>query len=99
MWMIRCILLVFVVVDWDPVGPGALVEEVGNLTIVNESVRVVPDVRKVTRIRDTLSNIEKGLEMVKDKLLQLETTATHTRLVTRFVVVEDRLMELQLNFF
>ncbi len=37
--------------------------------------------------------------MVNDKLLKLETTATHTRLVNKLVVVEDRLMELLFSFF
>ncbi len=41
MWMLRCMLLVSVVVAWDPVQPRALVKQVGDLIIVNESVRVV----------------------------------------------------------
>ncbi len=57
--MIRCMLLISVVVSWDPVWPRALMRQVGALVIVNESVRVVLNFRKVTRIGDTSSNIVK----------------------------------------
>ncbi len=61
-------LLVSVVVAWDPVRPGALVKQVGDLIIVNESVRVVLSFRNVTKITDILVRIEEGLVKVKDKL-------------------------------
>ena len=98
MWMLRCLLLISVVVAWDPVRPGALVKQVGDMIIVNESVRVVLNFKNVTKVRGVLSDIEKGLTKIKDKLVNLETTPIYTRLVTKFAICEDRLKELQRHF-
>ncbi|RUM31239.1 MAG: hypothetical protein DSY42_03130, partial [Aquifex sp.] len=98
MWIIKCMLLASVVVAWDPARPGALVEQVGDLIIINESVRVILNFKNVTRISESMSNIENGLKMVKNKIQEMETTTIRSRLANKMNIVEKRLLELHNNF-
>ncbi len=54
-----CILLATLVTAWDLVRPGVLVKKIGDMFIINQSVRIVLCLDNVTHIRDM---INKGLE-------------------------------------
>ena len=47
-------LLATLVMALDPVRPGALVRRVGNMIIVNQSIRILMNLENITKIRDTL---------------------------------------------
>ncbi len=53
--MVKCLILevASVVFVWNPVRPGALVKKVGNMMIVNQSVRILLSFENVTHVRDT----------------------------------------------
>ena len=91
-------LLAFIVVAWDPVQPGALIKEVCDFIIINESVRVILNLEITMAIRNTLSDRQERLKLVKENLIQLQTTPNHNRLVSKLNVVEEILMKLRNNF-
>ncbi len=97
MWMVKCLLLVVasVVFAWDPVRPGALVKKVGNMMIVNQSVRILLSFENVTHVRDTLITVQDGIKIVKDRL---GNGISHKRLLNKLKVVENKFTSLETNF-
>ncbi len=65
---------------WDPVSPGALVDKIGDMVIVDQSVIIILSFENLTLVRDTLALITEGLKIVKDRLNLRENGVTHTRL-------------------
>ncbi len=52
------------------IGPGALVRKVGDMIVVNQSVRILLKHENVTYVRDSLHSIKQGLHTVTEKLLE-----------------------------
>ncbi len=57
---------------WDPVRPRALVRKVGDMIVVNQSVRILLKLENVTYVRDILHSIKRELHTFTEKLLGKE---------------------------
>ncbi len=51
-----------------PVRPGALVRRLGDLIIVNQSVKVLLKFDNISTVRENIGHINQGIQMVKDQL-------------------------------
>ena len=58
---------------------GALIKQLGDFIIANESVRVILSFENVTAVRYTLSDIQEVLALVKENLIQLKINPNHNR--------------------
>ncbi len=63
MTQIVCMFLAIIAltVDWDPVRPGALVRKVGDMIIVNQSVRVLLKFDNLSIVRENVGHINQGI--------------------------------------
>ncbi len=43
---------------WDPVQPRALVRKVGDMIVVNQSVRILLKLENVTYVRDSVHSVK-----------------------------------------
>ena len=50
MKLLSCLLLATLIAAWDPVRPDVLVRKIGNMIIVNQSVRIVLHFDNVTYV-------------------------------------------------
>ncbi len=50
MKVVACMFLADIVAAWEPVRPGALVRKVGDMIIVNQSVRILLKLENVTYV-------------------------------------------------
>ena len=91
-----CMLLAAIVVAWDPVRPGALVKKVGDLSVVNQSVRILLKLENVTYIRDSIQSIEKGLNTVNEKLQ--DNKINNVRLDKKIFLIKEKVKDLENNF-
>ncbi len=57
---------------WNPVRSGALVTKLGDMIIVNQSVRVLLKFDNMSIVRENVRHINHGIQMVKDKLIQYD---------------------------
>ncbi len=55
---------------WDPVRPRALVRKIGDMIVVNQSVRILLKLENITYVRDSLHSVKQGLQTVIEKLLE-----------------------------
>ncbi len=53
---------------WDPVRPRALVKRIGDLVIVNQSVRMLLKLDNISIVPENVGHINQGIQMVKDEL-------------------------------
>ena len=97
MRLVACLLLVAIASAWDPVRPGALVRRIGDMIIINQSVRLLLNFENVTHIKDALVNIQEGINVGKDRLNKNDTPST--RLQRKLATLEDKLSNLEANFF
>ncbi len=67
---VTCMFLAIVALAtaWDPVRPGALVKRLGDLIIVNQSVKVLLKFDNISTVRENVGHINQGIQMVKDQL-------------------------------
>ncbi len=72
MTQVTCMFLAIVALlaAWDPVRPGTLVRKIGDMIIVNQSVRVLLKFDNISVVRENIRHINHGIQMVKDKLVQ-----------------------------
>ena len=68
MKMLACLLIATLVAAWNPVRPGVLVKKVGDMIIINQSVRIVLHFDNVTYVRDNLEIVNQGLKLAENKL-------------------------------
>ncbi len=68
MTRLTCMFLATVALatTWDPVRPGALVKRLGDLIIVNQSVKVLLKFDNISTVRENVGHVSQGLEMVKE---------------------------------
>lgn len=90
------ILLATLITAWDPVRPGVLVKKIGDMFIINQSVRIVLCLDNVTHIRDSLIMIDKGLENVGNALE--EHNINNVRMSRKIAVVKEKVEMLENNF-
>ena len=92
MWMVKVLLLTVasLALAWNPVRPGALVRKVGQLMIVDESIRVILNFSNVTHITYALNNIDKGMKLIK---VQLDSTTVGTSLQSKMLVKYEMVMK------
>ncbi len=57
---------------WNPVRSGALVKKLGDMIIVNQSVRVLLKFDNTSIVPENVRHINHGIQIVKDKLIQYE---------------------------
>ncbi len=57
---------------WNPVRPGALVKKLGDMIIVNQSVRILLKFDNISIVPENVRHINHGIQMVKDKLIQYD---------------------------
>ncbi len=80
----------------DPVRPGALVRKVGDMIVVNQSVRILLKLENVTYVRDSLHSIKQGLHTVTEKLLEKEVR--NERLEKKVLLIQEKVRDLENNF-
>ena len=101
MWLVKWLLLgiTTVVLAWNPVRPGALIQDIGKLMIVDESVRVFVNFANVSHVGETISEIEEGLKLVKSHMYGIpKNTSIQTRLEKKYNIVMHSLSKLKENF-
>ena len=85
MKQVACMMLAIVislVVAWDPVRPGALVKQIGNMIVINQSVRVLLKFDNIGTVRENVKQIKQGVQMIKDKMVEskVENMSLHKKL-------------------
>ncbi len=91
-----CMFLAAIVAAWDPVRPGALVRKVGDMIIVNQSVRILLKLENVTYVRDNLNIIKQSLSTVTNKLI--ENQLKNERLEKKIMMIQEKVVDLESNF-
>ncbi len=81
---------------WDPVRPGALVRKIGDMIIVNHSVRVLLKFDNITVVRENVRQINHGIQMVKDKLAQ--SKISNVRLEKKLDTIQLKVAKIENNF-
>ncbi len=80
----------------DPVRPRALVRKVGDMIVVNQSVRILLKLENITYVRDSLHSIKQGLHTVTEKLLKKEVR--NERLEKKVLLIQEKVKDLENNF-
>jgi len=88
--------LAALVAAWDPVRPGALVRKVGDMIIVNQSVRILLKLENVTYVTDNLNIIKLNLGTVTNKLMENEVR--NERLEKKILLIQEKILDLENNF-
>ncbi len=96
MKVVASMFLAALVSAWDPVRPGALVRKVGDMIVVNQSVRILLKLEDVTYVRDSLHSIKQGLLTVTEKLLEKEVR--NERLEKKVLLMQEKVRDLENNF-
>ena len=66
MAILACIIVLATIASaWDPVRPGALVKKLGDIVIINQSVRVVLEFSNITTVSENVKYISEAIETVK----------------------------------
>ncbi len=73
---------------WDPVQARTLVRKVGDMIVVNQSVRILLKLEKVTYVRDSIHSIKRGLHTVIVKLLEKEVR--NERLEKKVLLIQEK---------
>ncbi len=98
MTQVACMFLAIVALAtaWDPVRPGALVRKIGDMIIVNHSVRVLLKFDNITVVRENVRQINHGIQMVKDKLVQ--SKISNVRLEKKLDTIQFKVAKVENNF-
>lgn len=96
MKLLTCILLASVIAAWDPVRPGTLIKKVGDMFIINQSVRIILHFNNVTHIRDNIMIINQGLKTVENKVK--EQNINNIRILSKISVIKEKVQILEDSF-
>ncbi len=96
MMVVACMFLAAIAAAWDPVRPGALVRKVGDMIIVNQSVRILLKLENVTYVRDNLDIIKESLNTVTSSLK--ENDLKNERLEKKMLMIQEKVVDLENNF-
>ncbi len=98
MTQVTCMFLAIVAlaVAWDPVRPGALVKKLGDMITVNQSVRVLLKFDNINIERENVRQINHGIQIVKDKLIQYDIS--NIRLEKKLDTIQVKVNKVENNF-
>ena len=96
MRLLACLLIATIIAAWDPVRPGVLVKKIGDLIIINQSVRITLEFSNVTYVRDNLKVINQGLKIAQEKLQEKEID--NVRIARKLSVIRKKIDILESNF-
>ena len=97
MAILACIIVLATVASaWDPVRPGALVKKLGDIVIINQSVRVVLEFSNITTVSENVKYISDAIETVKMKIR--ENNINHEGLEQKILTLEKKLVKINVNF-
>ena len=88
--------IVGLAVAWDPVRPGALVKQIGDMIIVDQSVRVLLKFENIDAVRENVKQINKGIQIVKDKMVH--SKISNVRLEKKLDSIQLRVTKVEKNF-
>ncbi len=77
---------------WDPVRPGALVKRLGDLIIVNQSVKVLLKFDNIS----TVGHINQVIQMVKDQLENCNIS--NVRIEKKLDIIQLKVNQVENNF-
>ncbi len=81
---------------WNPVRPRALVKKVGDMIIVNQSVRVLLKFDNINTVRENVRQINEGIQIVKDKMVHSEIF--NVRLEKKLDTIKLKVTKVENNF-
>ncbi len=81
---------------WRPVKPEALVRKVGDIIIVNQSVRILLKLENVTYVRDNIEVIKQSLTTVTSTMV--ESGLKNERLDKKIVLIQEKVLDIERNF-
>ncbi len=95
---VACMFLAIVALAaaWDPVRPGALVKKIGDMIIVNQSVRVLLKFDNISLVQENVRHINQGIQMVKDKLVQ--SKISNVKLEKKLETIQMKVNKVENNF-
>ncbi len=95
---VTCMFLTLITLaaDWDSVRPGALVKKLGDMIIVNQSVRVLLKFDNISIVRENVRHISHDIQMVKDKLEQCKIFSV--RLEKKLDTIQLKVNKVENNF-
>ncbi len=98
MTRVTCMFLAVVALTtaWDPVRPGDLVKRLGDLIIVNQSVKVLLKFDNISTVRENVGHINQGIQMVKDQLENCNIT--NLRIVRKLDTIQLKVKKVENNF-
>ena len=83
-------------VAWDPVRPGALVKQVGEMIIVDQSVRVILKFDNINAVRENVKQINQGIQLVKETMKICNVT--NVRLEKKLNTIQSKVTKVE-NIF
>ncbi len=81
---------------WDPMWPRALVKRLGDLIIVNQSVKVLLKFDNISTVRENVGHINQGIQMVKDQLEHYNIA--NLRLEKKIETIQLKVNKVENNF-
>ncbi len=80
----------------NPVRPGALVKKVGDMILVNKSVRVLLIFDNINAVRENVKQINEGIQIVKDKMVH--SKIFNVRLEKKLDTIKLKVTKVENNF-
>ena len=94
---VACMLgILALAVAWDPVRPGALVKQVGDMIIVDQSVRVILKFDNINAVRENVKQINQGIQLVKEKMVI--NKVSDVRLEKKLKTIQSKVTKVENNF-
>ena len=96
---VACTFLIFttvVAVAWDPVRPGALVKPVGDMIIINQSVRVLLKFGNLNVVKENVKQIQQGVTLIKDRMTY--RNISNVRLDRKIEAIQMKVTKVENNF-
>ncbi len=81
---------------WDPVKSEALLKRLGDLIIVNQSVKVLLKFDNISTVQENVGHINQGIQMVKDQLEHYNIT--NLRLKKKLETIMLKVNKVENNF-
>ena len=95
-YMIVVVAIGSFAVAWDPVRPGALVKPLGEMIIIDHSVRVLLKFDNMNSLRDNVMQINQGIQVVKDKMVN--SRISNVRLDKKLDTIQQKITKVENNF-
>ncbi len=76
--------------------PGALVKQIGEMIIVDQSVRVLLKFNNINTVRNNVKQISQGIQIVKDKMVN--SKVSNVRLEKKLDIIQMKVTKVENNF-